>query len=85
MLLNMTDKTLLCKKGNHVSGEGYSHVIMNQIIREDLTSVFLITAADSSLAFRMTLNVHLIMMPFPPIVILNGGKNALWKRREMDM
>ena len=50
----MTDKTLVCKKGNHVSGEGYSHVIMNQIIREDLTSVFLITAADSSLAFRMT-------------------------------
>lgn len=50
----MTDKTLVCKKGNHVSGEGYSHVIMNQIIREDLTSVLLITAADSSLAFRMT-------------------------------
>lgn len=29
----------------------------------------------------MTLNVYLIMMPFPPIVILNRGKNALWERR----
>lgn len=40
---------------------------------------------DPSHSFRMTLNVHLIMMPFPPIVILNGGKNALWKRRKMNM
>lgn len=60
----MTDKTLVCKKGNHVSGEGYSHVIMNQIIREDLTSVFLITAADSSLAFRMTSYRPLLLVPY---------------------
>ena len=50
----MTDKTLVCKKGNHVSGEGYSHVIMNQMIRENLISVSLITAADPSHSFRMT-------------------------------
>ena len=42
----------------------------------------LITVADPSHSFRMTLNVSLIMTPFPPIVILNGGKNALWERRE---
>ena len=24
------------------------------------------------------------MMPFPPIVILNGGKNALWEKRETE-
>jgi hypothetical protein len=27
--------------------------------------------------FRMTFNVPLIMTSFPPIVILNEGKNAL--------
>ena len=30
----------------------------------------------------MTLTVSLIMTPFPPIVILNGGKNAVGERRE---
>ena len=35
------------------------------------------TAADPSHSFRMTINVSLIMTPFPPIVILNEGKNAL--------
>ena len=40
-------------------------------------SVFLPTAADPSRSFRMTLNALLIMTPFPPIVILNGGKNTL--------
>ena len=35
------------------------------------------TAADPSHLFRMTCNVPLIMTSFPPIVILNEGKNAL--------
>ena len=35
------------------------------------------TAADPSQSFRMTINVSLIMTSFPPIVILNEGKNAL--------
>ena len=35
------------------------------------------TAADPSHSFRMTINVSLIMTSFPPIVILNEGKNAL--------
>ena len=45
---------------------------------------FLTTIADPSRSFRMTLNIPLIMTPFPPIVILNGGKNALWEKREME-
>jgi len=32
---------------------------------------------DPSHSLRMTLNVFLIMTPFPPIVILNRGKNAV--------
>ena len=35
------------------------------------------TAADPSHSLRMTINVSLIMTSFPPIVILNEGKNAL--------
>ena len=41
------------------------------------------TAADPSHSFRMTINVSLIMTSFPPIVILNEGKNALQEKREM--
>ena len=44
----------------------------------------LTTGIDPSHSFRMTLNIPLIMTPFPPIVILNGGKNALWEKREME-
>ena len=36
-----------------VKEEGYSHIIVNQMIGENLISVFLITAADSSHLFRM--------------------------------
>ena len=34
---------------------------------------------NRSFTFRMTINVSLIMTPFPPIVILNGHKNAAWE------
>ena len=44
--------------------------------------VFLTTAADLSHPLRMTINVSFIMTCFPQIVIQNGGKNALWERRE---
>ena len=37
----------------------------------------LTTGTDPSHSFRMTINVSLIMTLFHPIVILNGGKNAL--------
>ena len=49
-----TRRFLACKGGNHVSGGGYSHIIVNQMIRENLISVSLITAADPSHSFRMT-------------------------------
>ena len=42
------------------------------------------TGIDPSRLFRMTLNIPLIMTPFPPIVILNGGKNTVWEKREME-
>ncbi len=45
-------------------------------------SIYLLTVADPSRSLRMTINISLIITPFPPIVILNGGKNALWERRE---
>ena len=44
--------------------------------------VFPTMGADLSHPLRMTINVSLIMTPFPPIVILSGDKNALWERRE---
>ena len=44
----------------------------------------LTTGIDPSHSFRMTLNIPLIMTPFPPIVILNGGKNTVWEKREME-
>ena len=37
---------------------------------------------DPSHSFRMTTDAFLIMTPFPPIVILNGGKNVVWERRK---
>ena len=40
--------------------------------------------ADPSRSFRMTFNVSLIMTLFHPIVILNGGKNALWEKRKRN-
>ena len=36
---------------------------------------------DPSHSLRMMVDVFLIMTPFPPIVILNGGKNAVGERR----
>ena len=41
--------------------------------------------ADPSYPLSMTINVSLIMTPFPPIVILSGRKNALWENREAAM
>ena len=37
--------------------------------------VFPTMGADLSHPLSMTINVSIIMTPFPPIVILNGGKN----------
>ena len=42
----------------------------------------LIAGADPSHSLRMTLNISLIMTPFPQIVIQNGHKNALRKKWE---
>ena len=56
-----------------------------------LLTVFLTTPADPSHSFRMTPFVlhhydasrpPLLVTSFPPIVILNGGKNTIWKSRE---
>ncbi|GEM_PF-1322901 len=43
----------------------------------DALPAFLATAADPSHSFRMTLNISLIMTPFPQIVIQNGRKNTV--------
>ena len=51
---------------------------------EVILSASLPIITDPSHSFRMTLNIPLIMTPFPPIVILNGGKNTVWKKREME-
>ena len=48
----------------------------------DKLTASLTTVTDPSLPLRMTINVSLTMTPFPPIVILNGGKNAVRERRE---
>lgn len=40
-------------------------------------ALFITTAIDPSRSFRMTTDAFLIMTPFPPIVILNGGKNVV--------
>jgi len=40
--------------------------------------------SSPSRSLWMTLNVPLTMTSFPPIVILNGVKNALWERRKME-
>ena len=50
--------------------------------RSSIFCGFLTTGTDPSRSFRMTINVSLIMTLFHPIVILNGGKNALWERRK---
>jgi len=44
--------------------------------------VFSTMGADPSRPLMMTINVSFIMTCFPQIVIQNGGKNALWERRE---
>lgn len=51
---------------------------------EVILSASLPIITDPSPPFRMTLNIPLIMTPFPPIVILNGGKNTVWEKREME-
>ena len=64
--------------------------VINLSLWWDFT-VFPTTVTDSSLALRMTPFVlrhydafrsPLLVTCFPQIVILNGGKNALWERRE---
>ena len=46
--------------------------------------VFSTMGADPSRPLMMTINVSFIMTCFPKIVIQNGGKNALWERRETE-
>ena len=64
--------------------------VINLSLWWDFT-VFPTTVIDSSLALRMTPFVlrhydafrsPLLVTCFPQIVILNGGKNALWEKRE---
>ena len=57
-------------------------------------NVFLIMTADPLLAIRMTSYLpshhdsrsfnHALDDDFPSAVILNGGKNALWEKRETE-
>ncbi len=43
----------------------------------DALPVFPTTGTDPSHSLRMTINVSLIMIPFPQIVIQSGSKNAV--------
>ena len=45
-------------------------------------TLFLITDADPSHAFRMTINVPPHYDDFHATVILNGDKNALWEKQK---
>ncbi len=63
-------------------GDGYVIRSEESITLDDVLPSPLTTPADPSHPLRMTINVSLIMTPFPPIVILSGDKNALWERRE---
>ena len=63
-------------------GDGYVIRSEESITLDDALPYPLITVTDPSHSFRMTIIVSLIMMPFPPIVIQNGCKNAVWERRE---
>ena len=48
----------------------------------NLSYRFLITAADPSRSLQMTINRFPHYDAFSLIVILNGGKNALWEKGE---
>ena len=65
-------------------GDGYVIRSEESITLDDALLSSLITVTDPSHSFRMTINVSLIMTSFPPIVILNGGKNTVWEKREME-
>ena len=71
VLLSKSSKSL-----DHMLRKGYT------AYSEWHLTAFLTTGTDPSHSFRMTINISLIMTPCPPIVILNGDKNALWERRE---
>ena len=73
----MKCKKLLTEHGVYPEREKLFCAFMQRDLGQVYFTVFSITAADPSHSFRMTLNVSLIMALFPPIVILNGGKNAL--------
>ena len=60
-------------------------------VSDDVLPLFLITVIDPSHSFRMTSFVlhhydasrsPLLVTSFPPIVILNGGKHAVWEKQE---
>ena len=65
-------------------GDGYVIRSEESITLNSILPSSLVTVTDPSHSFRMTpYRSPLLVTPFPPIVILNGGKNALWERREM--
>ena len=74
-----TGAKMLCEKAGKRDGEMEWRIYYP----DDILRLSLTTNTDPSHSFRMTLNIPLIMTPFPPIVILNGGKNTVWEKREM--
>ena len=60
------------------------HKVKNLSLWWRLTDSLTIVANPSH-SLRMTISVSLIMTLFPPIVILSGGKNAVWESREAAM
>ncbi|WP_441562241.1 hypothetical protein ACSZOP_07865 [Colibacter massiliensis] len=58
--------TIPMNPADHVSGGRYSLAAMTQIVKEDIISVFLITAADPSLSLWMTIAAPLIMTTSMP-------------------
>ena len=62
-------------------------------VSDDVLPLFLITVIDPSHSFRMTSFVlhhydasrsPLLVTSFPPIVILNRGKHAVWEKQETE-
>ena len=94
LLVTSFPPIVILNRGKHAvwekQGTGWWHRVKNLWLWWHLTD-FLTTAADPSRSFRITPFVlhhydasrsPLLVTSFPPIVILNRGKHALWEKRE---
>ena len=82
-----TEARMLCRKDGKRNNESEWRIYVS----DDILPLFLITVIDPSHSFRMTSFVlhhydasrsPLLVTSFPPIVILNRGKHAVWEKQE---